>query len=234
MSDLTFSEHQSSVLEYPGVKRDRGLTTSPDKLGRTSADILGRDFLSDIEKRIQAGHPVSVIEMGCGVGNTIKELKQKYPNISAKGIDLRVHPENAGDVELREMDMEDSETLKKEFGVESADVIYSVMAYRYLEDKLKFLSTVYDLLKSNGSAYIDIGDLSGLTSPNLNELIKRKNLSQLFSVAKTEDDFGHLNYVLKMQKDTPKPIDWGVSFESLEKPAGSVVGISEYGINEVQ
>ena len=214
--------HQNDVLNAPQMKRDRGLFENPDVLGRTTSQILGPEFLADlaeVNKRLK--HPV-IVECGSGKGRTLLDVKKQYPEAKLIGFDLE--PDfslTKNGIDIQRVDVENLLEQQDAVKPNSVDLVYSCASYRYFFDKLKFLTEVFELLKIGGKAHIDVGWRDGLVNPGLEYLIKTRSLESCMNLVVRHDDFGHENNILRMQKNIPKSIDWGISFVSA-KPESDV------------
>lgn len=213
--------HQNHVLSTARMKRDRGLFENPDVLGRTTSQILGPEFLADLaEVNERLKHPV-IVECGSGTGRTLADLKRHYPGAMLVGFDLDPDFSLAKQgIDIQRVDVENLLEQQDAVQPNSADLVYSCASYRYFYDKPKFLSEVFELLKIGGKAHIDVGWRDGLVSPGLDYLIQTRSLKSFMNLVVRHDDFGHENNILRMQKNTPKSIDWGISFASA-KPESS-------------
>ena len=118
---------------------------------------------------------VNVLELGCGEGDTLKRIKEIYPNVSTTGIELyekaaRIATNYAdriieGDIEEISLDIEDS----------SVDVIICGDVIEHLKDPWKVLRKFTRVLKDEGRIIASI--------PNIG------HLSPLFKILTNKYDF---------------------------------------------
>lgn len=103
-----------------------------------------RSMLPDLKDK-------TILDLGCGFGENcvyfIKKGAKKVVgiDISEKMIEI-AHKENSNsNIEYIRLDMNDINTVNKKF-----DIIYSSLAFHYIEDFKKLLLNINDLLNDNG------------------------------------------------------------------------------------
>jgi SAM-dependent methyltransferase len=154
------------------VAYDRNLASINRKL------LKGSEVLQDsIRERLGRTAPVSVLDIGCGVGVALMELawmfrdepvrfvginKERGEPIAsredflqtARQIDLASDDELAG-LRLPELFFEDAAEMH--FEDESFDVVYASSVLRFVPEKARFLEEVARVLKPGGVAIIRVG-----------------------------------------------------------------------------
>jgi len=168
--------------------------------------FFGPEITSEIERRLAVGE-ITVLDVGSGAAEALHDLKQRYPAIHPVGIDLFASQQREGVSQIRG----DAEQLP--LGDSTVDLIISVKVFMYLQDKLKFISEAYRVLKSSGVAYIDMHtDPSGYTEPGLAEIIDREQLGDLLSIHEVVEDDGFTTYCLEIDKIDGRVFDWEEKF----------------------
>lgn len=128
------------------------------KFEETSLQSL-RDEGFKIEEEIQtllkkgAQNPV-VMDVGCGRGNALHELKTRYPNIHAIGISAKRYPEMNPQLDFKIMGFHQ---LTKRFPPNSVDLIYSHwgISTSSSEGQKEVLRQIHSILKPGGKIIFD-------------------------------------------------------------------------------
>ena len=103
---------------------------------------------------------LSVLDIGCGTGNFLRELKKRNPRLLT-GVDisesmLEIARELSSGTDIKFIRC-DAENLP--FDDESFDIVTSTIAFHHFENPKRVLSETYRVLKSSGR--VVISDLSG-------------------------------------------------------------------------
>ena len=93
-----------------------------------------------------------VLEVGCGEGNALGQLSDRFPRLTYCGLDLVVEQVRE-DVALLNGDAHFLPFADKSF-----DLVFSICVFRYLADKIKALREVSRVLKPTGKAYIELAN----------------------------------------------------------------------------
>lgn len=100
--------------------------------------------------------PGSILEVGCGIGWTMREVQKKYPNARMKGVE----PSEANSALARESGL-DVISAKMEKGVlagEKFDLIFSNHVLQHTTDPVAFIQACADLMSDNGLLVLTIQD----------------------------------------------------------------------------
>lgn len=111
----------------------------------------------DLINRLEGLNPVSILDLGCGPGNSTKILKDKFPNVKVIGADnsdemLDKAKELYPDIEFINLDANgDFHELSEKF-----DIFFSNACIQWLPNHRKLLPKLMTLLKPNGILAIQI------------------------------------------------------------------------------
>lgn len=111
----------------------------------------------DLANRLEGLNPVSILDLGCGPGNSTKVLKDKFPKVKVIGADnsdemLVKAKELYSDIEFITLDANgDFHELSEKF-----DVVFSNACIQWLPNHRKLLPKLMILLKPNGILAIQI------------------------------------------------------------------------------
>ncbi len=106
--------------------KTRGFWSVNQRLGNIV--IILRSFIKTRKK-------VSVLEVGCGYGIAMNELKEKFPELNVVGMNYRKYPEQIKGLKYIYGDAGKKIHLPNN----SIDLIYSIATLHSLEIKLNFL-----------------------------------------------------------------------------------------------
>lgn len=125
--------------QYLKFKRER---TQP------SIDLIGRIALSD---------PETILDVGCGPGNSTEQLKRRYPNAAVYGVDnseemLFAAREKYPDIRFGSCD------ASRELGKlgETYDIVFSNACIQWIPDHPKLLRELMCLLKKGGVLAVQV------------------------------------------------------------------------------
>jgi len=117
--------------------RTRGLWSVKNRLGSIMPVL--RQFLKEKSK-------VRVLELGCGYGRAMLQLKQKLPDLEIIGMNLQEYPEQHKEFRYiygdagRKIPLPDN----------SINFIYSIAAIHFVKDKAKFIEEAFRVLRPGG------------------------------------------------------------------------------------
>ena len=111
----------------------------------------------DLADRIELKNPLSVIDIGCGLGNSTRVLKDKFPNAKVVGADnsdemLERARELYSDIEFIKLDANgDLNQVNEKF-----DVVFSNACIQWLKNHRELLPKLMTLLNPNGILAVQI------------------------------------------------------------------------------
>lgn len=124
------------------------------------------DIRAFIRERLENNDNVRVLEIGCGIGNALVELKEEFPQLQCWGFNKHPFP--------CQNKMEGVHYIYGDAGVHiplddnSVDFIYSINTIQFIEDKLGLLFEAYRVLKPNGEFVFRLTDsMSGLQKESI-------------------------------------------------------------------
>jgi ubiquinone/menaquinone biosynthesis C-methylase UbiE len=113
-----------------------------------------QSFLHGINLNQYINPNARVLEIGCGAGNVLADIKSEF-GAECYGIDkFPIHVERNKGINVMQADAENIPVEDNFF-----DLIFSYFAFPYIPDKLRALSEAYRVLKPNGTAIIDLDAL---------------------------------------------------------------------------
>ena len=165
------------------------------KLGfrsRGHADLTRRvgGIFPDVDERLERGGVVQLLELGCGFGTALLELRERYgPKVALFGLNRRPRD---GDAEAmlrngthRGLIVRDA-PLKLPlptisfgdiadglpFDDDTFDLVYSQVAWRYFGNKIHVLREVSRILRETGLAKIDVEEFRAGLPPEYGRLVE--------------------------------------------------------------
>lgn len=154
--------------------RKRGIYSRSRHLAEFN-DSFSEGFLEHtIEDRLRSASQISLLEIGCGEGRVLMELRKRFPNIELHGINkepwtairgresLRqtalfykiFSPAEVSKVPLPYLHFYDAKSLH--FENNTFDIVISQVAIHYIDRKDRLLEEVWRVLKLGGAAYLHI------------------------------------------------------------------------------
>ena len=159
---------------------------------RGNADLMQRvgGVFAEIDERLRDRDVVRVLELGCGFGTALLELRQRYgPRVALSGLNRRPRDGDA-DTLLRNgverglispgraVDGSPADDRLRRRGRRSAlpddsiDIVYSQVAWLYFADKVGVLREVIRVLRDDGLAKIDADELRHDLPPEYRRLVE--------------------------------------------------------------
>lgn len=110
----------------------------------------------DLAKRIVINNPQTILDIGCGPGNSTEVLKYIYPKAHILGIDnsenmIKKAKETYSDIEFRVMDITDR-TQK----LENIDIIFSNACLQWIPNHKEFIPMIFSKLSKGGVLAVQI------------------------------------------------------------------------------
>jgi len=147
----------------------------------------------DLASQIYLDYPVSILDIGCGPGNSTAVLAQRYPNADILGIDnsgemINAACKNYPNLKFQRFDAEKDLTLLGH----AYDVVFSNACIQWLPNHAKLIKDLMHILKSGGVLAVQL--------PMIWEEPLHKDLEALASSEKWAaemhvlDCFHHLSY----------------------------------------
>ncbi len=165
-----------------------------------------------------------VLDLGCGTGNVTKAIKERFPMANISCIDIADNM-----IQMAKIKLEDYRDIEyytgdfSEFNFERTyDAVVSSLALHHIrtdEDKKKFYSRIFDILKPGG-LFLNSDSVLG-SNENLNNMYRKKWIDfMLQNVSETEINEKWL--LTEKKEDFPAPLTshlrWLVEtgFESID------------------
>jgi SAM-dependent methyltransferase len=157
--------------------------------GHAALVRLAGGVFADIDDRLRVRDTVRVLELGCGYGSVLLELRHRYgARVELCGIN-RQHADGNPDILLRNgiergLIAPDSPTDSLPsityadvahglpFGDDAFDVVYSQVAWLYFANKVAVLREVGRVLRPDGIAKIDADELRPALPPEYARLVE--------------------------------------------------------------
>ena len=113
---------------------------------------------AEIKEFIEKKNIKSILEVGCGTGILLCELKKNYPHISANGLEPFghghiTHKEVIGKINNQEINIINKE-IEGYNTSEKFDLIFSINSLEHVNDWKKYLLNTYKLLNKDGLSVI--------------------------------------------------------------------------------
>jgi SAM-dependent methyltransferase len=153
--------------------RNRGIAEFEFTFGREAGSLV----VPAVEEALARGAPVRVLEIGCGEGRLLLELRRRFPDVALHGINKKPFPGMNGSaslaqiaidhgiftraevasVRLPEIAFHDASELR--LADASADLVLSHLAIQYVVRKDRVLEEVWRVLKPGGRAFLNLDSL---------------------------------------------------------------------------
>lgn len=170
------------------IEESRYLLKQPFRTrGHAQLVMRAEGIFSDIDTRLQCRDRVRVLELGCGFGTVLLELRQRYgPRVDLHGINRRTRD---GDIDTLLRNGYESRLIEPSvnlmtslpmisyvdvakglpFPDDSFDIVFSQVSWRYFGNKVGVLREISRTLRDDGLAKIDADELR----PSLPEEYRR-------------------------------------------------------------
>lgn len=105
----------------------------------------------DLLSRIHIENPQTIIDIGCGPGNSTALLKKKYPNARVLGVDYSEDMLSRARKDYPDIDFEQCDAgadLSRYRG--QFDIVFSNACIQWIPDHKKLIPAMYDMLKAGG------------------------------------------------------------------------------------
>lgn len=105
----------------------------------------------DLANRITLDNPQSIIDIGCGPGNSTRVLKDKFPNARVIGVDsskdmIKTAKSNYNDIEFMLFDAcKDFDKLNDKF-----DIVFSNACIQWIPNHEKLVVDIMNILNDGG------------------------------------------------------------------------------------
>lgn len=214
-----------------------------DTIGRGLESFsLKKRLLSEIRKRIKPGKIIELLEIGCGSGILLMQLRRQFPQLKLHGLNLSKHHGirtrqdfkiNAADKSIfldsqKELPyIHFGDTTNLLFKDNKFDLVVSQVTFLHVKNKAKAIEEVYRVLKPEGIALISLGPYSlyrkqGHSMPpffkNLNKKLGRDYNPRF--LLQTKDRFLKFsNYLNRLKKEGYQIDLWQNQFTSKTQKA---------------
>lgn len=105
----------------------------------------------DLAKRIAADNPKTVLDIGCGPGNSTAVLKERFPNADILGVDNSENMIEKAKESYPELNFRICDVTSELDKLDMYDVIFSNACLQWIPDHRKFIPAVFDKLNKNGT-----------------------------------------------------------------------------------
>ncbi len=145
----------------------------------TQSDIFEREVLSDV---FAEGTERSMLDIGCGGGQMVIRLKQRYPHLRLWGIDLSealiARARKRGEKMGGSLQFEIANAQDLPFSDESFDVIFSMFSVKHWPDPLQGIGECWRVLKAGGELLL-VDTTSDATQDQVMSFIARAPFPKL-------------------------------------------------------
>jgi len=128
--------------------KTRGLYSVNQRLG---------NIVPFIKNIVKERKKIVVLEIGCGYGNAMKQLKQKIPQIKIIGMNFRKYKKQIKNQKYIYGDAGKKIPLKSN----SVDFIYLIATLQFVKNKAKFFEEAFRVLKPEGQLRINVSNSLG-------------------------------------------------------------------------
>lgn len=102
--------------------------------------------------------PFTILDIGCGNGNSLRTIKEKHNKADVLGISIRRF--EPLQIELSRLTIGDASFLSKHYSPNSFDFIYSYETFRWVgRPFVNLLPKIYRVLKPEGKAFLDTANI---------------------------------------------------------------------------
>lgn len=137
----------------------------------------------DLVSKIQLDSPVSIIDIGCGPGNSSSVLNKRYPSAKVLGVDNSLDMLNRAKKEHPDIDFKLLDASDDEWKLDAKfDIVFSNACIHWIPEHKKLLSKMMNILNEGGIMAIQV-------PMNYDEPI-HKILNEISRSEKWNDKFG--------------------------------------------
>ncbi len=115
---------------------------------RTQASI-------DLASRIAVGKPASVMDIGCGPGNSTRVLRERWPEAHFSGLDSSADMISKATAELPDVEWINGDALTYAFS-KQYDVVFSNAAIQWMPDHKELIPRLYKIVKPGGALAVQV------------------------------------------------------------------------------
>ncbi len=109
----------------------------------------------DLAARINVGNPESIIDIGCGPGNSTQVLRQRWPGAKISGLDSSVDMINKAKEESPDIDWITADALSFPFS-KKYDIVFSNAAIQWIPDHEILLPRLLKILNEGGALAVQV------------------------------------------------------------------------------
>lgn len=110
----------------------------------------------DLAKRITAGQPKNVLDIGCGPGNSTSVLKERFPNAEILGVDSSANMIEKAKESYPDLDFRICDVVSELDKLDTYDVIFSNACLQWIPNHREFIPRVFKKLNKNGVLAVQI------------------------------------------------------------------------------
>ena len=181
----------------------RELLNSPMQRGRTLKSKQVEEFMSDLNTSFENK---KILEIGCGKGNVLRDIKLKYNCSELYGVDIFTpEKENLNYFQHLSLNLNDSKHISRI--PDKLDIIFSFRCFMYLsiDIRIQTIKTYYSKLKMGGVMLIDMcGTPESPSEISDNDLVM---LSYISKNLNKNDKLIKKNYKVEVELLENKPSD---------------------------
>lgn len=109
----------------------------------------------DLASRVKVENPASVIDIGCGPGNSTRVLLESWPNAQITGLDSSPQMIDKAKTDLPEIEWITGDAGRFTFG-KGYDVVFSNAAIQWMQNHEALVPRLYKIVKPGGALAVQI------------------------------------------------------------------------------
>lgn len=110
----------------------------------------------DLAKRIAVGQPKTVLDIGCGPGNSTSVLKERFPNAEILGVDSSSNMIEKAKKSYPDLNFHICDAVCDLDKLDTYDVIFSNACLQWIPNHREFIPRVFNKLNKNGVLAVQV------------------------------------------------------------------------------